>query len=300
MDNRQIQYFTEVVKQGGFSKAAERLFVSQPTISNVVKSLENELGAQLIIRTTRKFELTETGELLYQYGEKISLLYKQFYKELEDVNEGNKGKIRMGIYSSVGTEILTEIMAGFSKEYPDIHIRFVEDGEENLKNALENDDLDLVVLGLPLDREYDHIPFLNGDLRLLVHHDHPLSQQKKVSWRDLKNEKFIIFQEGFAVRRYIMEQCNRAGFLPDISGETSQWKVIFEMVSCNMGISILPQSDFGEIKVAHKGMKVLPLIDETVEWETGIAWKKNSYTSQATRNWISFLDEKMKDIYISG
>ncbi len=75
---------------------------------------------------------------------------------------------------------------------------------------------------------------------------------------ELKDEKFIIFHEGFAVRRFIMKECERIGFEPNIICETSQWKFILEMVSCNMGISILPQSDLTVLNVAHKGIKVLP------------------------------------------
>ncbi|MCG7343954.1 LysR family transcriptional regulator [Sporosarcina sp. ACRSL] len=293
MDSRQIHYFTEVVKQGGFSKAADHLFVSQPTISNVVKDLEKELDTQLLIRTTRKLELTDTGKLLYQYGEKISQLLRQLDQELEDVKEGTRGTIKMGIFSSVGTEILTDIMSDFYKQYPNILIRFVEDGETNLKNALDNGELDLIVLEESKNKQLNYIPFLKGDLRLLVHETHPFADREAVSWKELMDEKFIIFHEGFAVRRFIMKECERSGFQPNIICETSQWKFIFEMVSSNMGISILPQSDVTELKVSHLGIKVLPLIDQEVHWQIGIVWQKNGYISYATRAWIQFLQERL-------
>lgn len=294
MDTRQIHYFTEVVKQGGFSKAAEHLFVSQPTISNVVKDLEKELDVQLLIRTTRKLELTDTGKLLFHYGEQISQLYQQFYQELDDIKNVNRGSIKMGIFSSVGTEVLTDIMSAFSKQYPNITIRFVEDGEANLRTALYNGELDLVVLEVPPENEpVNYIPFLKGDLRLLVHHTHSLANKETVAWEELKDEKFIIFREGFAVRRFIMEECERIGFTPNIICETSQWKFIFEMVSCDMGISILPQSHLTELNVAHKGIKVLPIIDQEVHWQIGIVWRKDGYISYATRLWIQFLKERL-------
>jgi DNA-binding transcriptional LysR family regulator len=296
MDNRQILYFTEVVKQGGFSKAAEHLYVSQPTISNVVKDLEKELDVQLLIRTTRKLELTDTGKLLFHYGEQISQLYRHFYQELDDIKNVNKGSIKMGIFSSVGTEILTNIMSAFCEKFPNITIRFVEDGEANLKNALNNGELDLVVLEVPVNEPINYIPFLKGDLRLLVHDTHPLANKDMVTWEELKNEKFIIFHEGFAVRRFIMKECERIGFEPNIVCETSQWKFILEMVSCNMGISILPQSNLTELNVAHKGIKVLPFKDQQVHWQIGIVWKKEGYMSNATRVWIQFLKERLIDI----
>ncbi|MDW0116345.1 LysR family transcriptional regulator [Sporosarcina thermotolerans] len=294
MDSRQIHYFTEVVKQGSFSKAADHLFVSQPTISNVVKDLEKELDTQLLIRTTRKLELTDTGKLLYQYGEQFSQLFRQLNQELNDVKDAAKGTIKMGIFSSVGTEILTDIMSDFYKRYPNILIRFVEDGESNLKNALDNGELDLIVLEESKNKNLNYIPFLKGDLRLLVHETHPFADKESVSWKELMDEKFIIFHEGFAVRRFIMKECERMGFQPNIICETSQWKFIFEMVSSNMGISILPQSDVTELKVSHLGIKVLPLIDQEVHWQIGIVWQKDGYTSYATRAWIQFLKQRLE------
>ena len=76
---KHLQYFTEVVKQGSFSKAAEYLYISQPNISNVIKNLEEELDVKLLIRTTRKLELTDTGKLLFQYGQQVSQTLQQFY-----------------------------------------------------------------------------------------------------------------------------------------------------------------------------------------------------------------------------
>ena len=84
----------------------------------------------------------------------------------------------MGIFSSVGTEILTDIMSDFYKQYPNILIRFVEDGETNLKNALDNGELDLIVLEESKNKQLNYIPFLKGDLRLLVHETHPFADKE--------------------------------------------------------------------------------------------------------------------------
>jgi DNA-binding transcriptional LysR family regulator len=294
MENRQIHYFIEVVKQGSFSKAAKHLYLSQPTISNVVKDLEDELDVKLLIRNTRKLELTDTGRLLFQYGQQASQLLQHFYQELDDIKNVHKGSIKMGIFSFIGTEILTDLMSEFYKQYPEIIIRFVEDGENNLKNSLIQGDFDLVVMEISPDETFNYLPFLKGDLRLLVHQSHPLANSETVTWAELKNEKFIIFREGFAVHNFIMKECERIGFEPNIICETSQWKLILEMVSYNMGITILPQSSVNEINVSHKGINVLPLIDQQIHWQVGIAWRKEGYISHAARTWIQFLKDQLK------
>ncbi|MBK5461978.1 LysR family transcriptional regulator [Peribacillus sp. TH27] len=293
MDFKQIQYFTEVVNQGSFSKAAEHLFLSQPNISKSIKDLEKELDAKLLTRTTRKIELTDTGKLLYHYGQRISQSIEHFYDELDDIKNSKKGNIKMGIFSTLGTDIFSELMALFHIEYPLITVRFVEDGALHLKNTLLNGELDLVVMPLPIDDEFDSIPFMKGDLRLVVHQNHRFANQETVSLEDLREESFIIFREGYQVHELIMQACKLNGFEPNVICETSQWKFIMEMVSFNQGITILPQSDLKEIDVSEGKIKVIPLIPH-INWQIGIAWKKDSYISYATRTWIDFIKTKLE------
>ncbi|WP_285767277.1 LysR family transcriptional regulator [Peribacillus sp. SI8-4] len=294
MDFKQIQYFTEVVKQGSFSKAAEHLFLSQPNISKSIKDLEKELDAKLLTRTTRKIELTDTGKLLYQYGQRISQSIEHFYDELDDMKNSKKGNIKMGIFSTLGTDIFSELMAQFHKEYPFITVRFVEDGALHLKNTLLQGDLDLVVMPLPIDDTFESIPFMKGDLRLVVHHHHQLANQEHVSWDRLKDESFIIFREGYQVHELIMQACKLNGFEPNIICETSQWKFIMEMVSFNQGITVLPKSDLEEMDISNEEIVTLPLIPH-IKWQVGIAWKKDSYISYATRTWIEFIKAKLEE-----
>ncbi|WP_084544103.1 LysR family transcriptional regulator [Paenisporosarcina indica] len=298
LDFRQIHYFSEIVKHGSFSKAAEHLFVSQPTISNVVKDLENELDSKLIIRTTRKFELTDAGRLLYQYSQSLTNSLLHFHDEMNDIKRGMKGTIKMGVFTSVGTEILTKIMADFYVIYPDINITFVEDSADHLKKALIQGELDLVVVNLPTNEEFESFPFLKGDLQLLVHEGHTLANRKTVEWVELKDEKFIMLREGFTVYDMIMWETKQLGFEPQIICETSQWKFILELVSFNLGIAVLPQSTLTKIIVKHKGIEVVPLEAPEVFWEIGIGWQKNGYVSLATRKWIDFLQEKLLDSHV--
>lgn len=294
MDFKQIQYFTEVVNRGSFSKAAEHLFLSQPNISKSIKDLEKELDAKLLTRTTRKIELTDTGKLLYQYGQRISQSIEHFYDELDDIKNSKKGNIKMGIFSTLGTEIFSELMAQFHKEYPFITVRFVEDGALYLKDTLLQGELDLVVMPLPIEDDFESIAFMKGDLRLVVHQSHRLAKEETVSWENLKDESFIIFREGYEVHELIMQACSLNGFEPNIICETSQWKFIMEMVSFNQGITVLPKGDLEEMDISNKEMITIPLTP-AINWQVGIAWKKGNYISFATRTWIEFIKTKLAD-----
>ena len=106
-------------------------------------------------------------------------------------------------------------------------------------------------------------------------------------------KNLLSFMKGLLFVGLLLQECERVGFNPNIICETSQWKFILEMVSCNMGISILPQSNKTELNVAHKGIKVLPIINQEVHWQIGIVWRKDGYLSYATKEWIEFLKERL-------
>ncbi|MBT2658362.1 LysR family transcriptional regulator [Bacillus sp. ISL-18] len=294
MELKQLHYFSEVVQRGSFSKAAESLYISQPNISNVIKDLEEELDVKLLIRTTRKLELTDAGKLLFQYGQQIHQTLKQFHQELDDTKNSKKGYVKMGIFPMLGTKLLSKMIAEFHKLYPEIHVRFMEDGAANLQKALMQGDLDLVVMPYPIDKDvFEFFPFLKGDLRILIHQRHPLAKKESVKWEELFKENFIIFREGFTIHDTIMEECRRLSFEPNIICETSQWNFMMEMVSINQGITILPESHFNEIDHQRLKLKILPLVEPQINWHLGIAWRKDSYLSYATRTWTQFLKEAL-------
>ncbi|MFS0824664.1 LysR family transcriptional regulator [Bacillus sp. 1P02SD] len=296
MELKQLHYFSEVVNQGSFSKAAEVLYTSQPTISNVIRDLEEELDVKLLIRTTRKLELTDAGKLLYQYGQRMHQIVKQFYQELDDTKNSQKGYVKIGIFPMLGTKLLSKMIAKFHKLYPGIRVRFEENSAANLQKALMKGDLDLVVMPYPIDQDvFEFFPFLKGDLRILVHQSHPLAKKESVKWGELINENFIIFREGFAIHDTILKECRRLGFEPDIICETSQWNFMIELVSMNQGITILPESNFNEINHQHLQVSISPLTEPQVTWQLGIAWKKDRYLSYATKTWIEFLKKTQEE-----
>jgi DNA-binding transcriptional LysR family regulator len=294
MELKHLHYFTEVVKQGSFSKAAEKLFISQPNISNIIKDLEEELDVKLLIRTTRKLEVTDMGQLLFQYGMQISQTLQHLYQEIDDRKNSKKGIIKIGIFPMLGQSFFTKITSEFHQHYPEISVRFVEDGAEKLKHSLLEGEVDLAVMEMPADHTvFEGFPFLKADLHLLVHHQHPLANKKTVTWSQLVNEPFIILREGFHIHDLILNECQRHGFDPEIICETSQWNFMIEMVRINKGITILPLSNTHEILQNYQELTLLNLNDPKIDFQLGIAWKKDSYQSFATRTWIQFVKERL-------
>lgn len=293
MELKQLQYFSEVVKKGSFTKASVALYTSQPSISNAVKDLEKELDAELLIRNMRKLELTDTGRLLFTYCQQIEHTLENFQQDLDALKSNKTGVVKMGSTPTISAQFFADVIADFRKTFPDITLKFTENGASPNERALLDGELDVIVIQTPFEEEqFHHFFFLKGDLRLLVPTSHPLAASEKVTWQDLKKEDFILLQEGYKIRELILSQCHENDFSPKIICETSQWDFMMEMVNKELGITILPQSEQQQLDIGNRNICVIPF-ETPVPWEIGIGWRKKGYQSYATKTWIDFLKAKL-------
>ena len=127
MDVRALRYFTEVVRQQSFTRAAQKLFVTQPTISKMLRQLEEELGCTLILRDGRRLHLTDSGQAVYQRGLTILQEFHQLEAEIGDINQLKTGELRLGIPPMVGMQIAGSISA-FRRRYPGVQLKISEFG----------------------------------------------------------------------------------------------------------------------------------------------------------------------------
>ncbi|SFB02606.1 MULTISPECIES: LysR family transcriptional regulator [unclassified Bacillus (in: firmicutes)] len=293
MDLRQLTYFIEVAKYKSFTKASQTLHLSQPTISKMVKGLEDELGIELFDRSARQIELTDTGEIVYEKGKVILESLNKLSTDLYDLTNLNKGKIHIGIPPVIGFLFFPRIIKFFNDMYPNINIRMSEFGANRVEEEVKDGLLDLGVVVLPVDQEeFEIVPFVCEDMMLFVHSSHPFSEKKQVEMKDLKKESFILFREDFALHDRIIQECVMAGFQPNIAYESSQWDFISGMIAENLGVSIFPHSI--SKKIEHIGIKAIPIVNPSVPWRLGIILKKGRYVSHATREFIKNITQFQK------
>ncbi|MEH7120333.1 LysR family transcriptional regulator [Neobacillus vireti] len=293
MELKQLEYFSEVVKQGSFTKAAVALYTSQPSVSNAVKDLEKELGETLLIRRMRKIELTDAGRLLFSYCQQLAHTLEEFQLDLDALKTNKTGVVRMGSTSTIGGQFFAEVIAEFRKTYPDITIKFTENGATLLKKELLEGHLDVIIVHTPVDESlFNYFIFLKGELRLIVSKSHPLAGAEKVDWLSLQNENFILLPEGYKIRELILSECHHHGFSPKIICETSHWDFLIEMVSREQGITILPQNEQKPLEIGDHNICIIP-IEKRIFWELGIGWRKEGYRSYAAKSWIEFLQAKL-------
>ncbi|MDR0267088.1 cidABC operon transcriptional activator CidR [Paenibacillus sp.] len=287
MDIRHLQYFMEVARLQSFTKAAESLYITQPTISKTIRNIEDELGVTLFDRSNKKIELTDAGQIIYEQAQPIVKSFHSLSAELGDLKNLQKGHIRLGLPPMVGASFFPQVIGQFHKKYPQVTMQVFEDGAKKVEKDVESGLLDIGVAVLPTEEDLFHyFSFVREKLMLLVHPSHHLSGHDAVPLAELADESFVLFREDFALHDRIITECVRVGFQPRIVYESSQWDLISGMVAAGLGIALLPETICRELD--QERIRILPLINPSIPWQLGMIWRKDRYLSFAAREWISF------------
>lgn len=284
MDIRTLRYFVEVVRQQSFTRAAEKMFVTQPTISKMLKNLEDELNCTLLIRDGRKLLMTDTGQVVFERGLAILDEFRQLEAELSDINHLNKGVLRLGIPPMVGM-----LMAGpiglFRQRYPGVELKISEFGGLTVQQAVMNGELDLAMTALPVDEESEltTLPLFSHPLCVLVPRSGEWLEKTSVSPQQLAAHPLLIYNEDFALSRQLMQLFNRHNVKPRIAVRSGQWDFLAAMVQAGVGVAILPEPICRRLD--EKTLRWLPLESE-LRWQLGMIWREGVYLSHSAQAWL--------------
>jgi DNA-binding transcriptional LysR family regulator len=234
MNLRTLRAFVEVVRQGGFSQAAEVVSLTQSSVSKAIKTLEDELGMPLLNRLGHRNELTAAGEIAYSRALVLLAEHNDLVAEINDLRGLKRGVLRIGL-PPVGCGVLFATMfATYRTRYPDIDIELTEYGSKRLRECLEAGEVDLAALLLPIDEGFDYQPVRNEPLMAVLPISHPLAQRKRIDFTDLADSPFILFEAGFALNAKILAACERKGVQPRVAARSAQIDFIVDLVSAGL------------------------------------------------------------------
>ncbi|MGD7044504.1 LysR substrate-binding domain-containing protein [Jeotgalibacillus proteolyticus] len=287
MDIRQLMYFIEVAKHKSFTKASRSLHVTQPTLSKMVKGLELELEVTLIDRSAKQIHLTDAGEIVFIQAQKVVNGLDDLSASLYDVMNLKKGKIKIGLPPVISTLFFPTIIAEFQKEYPDVAVMLAEDGAKKVEQKVLDGEVDLGFVLLPVNEEqFDVVPFVQQEIKLLVHESHPLANRKVVDPIELKEDKFLLLSKEFTLNSRTIEVCISQGFTPQIAYESSQWDFIVGMVEKNLGVTLMPKLICDRVK---DGPFKMISLTKPFPWHLGMILAKNRYVPYTSREFISLV-----------
>lgn len=259
--------------------------MTQPTISKMVRDIEDELGTPLFDRSGREVALTDAGKIVFEQSKMIVRSFDHLSDELADLMNLKKGKVTIGLPPMIGAHFFPDILRTFLRKYPGVDVRVVEFGAKKVADAVADGSLDVGVTVGPFNQGVlDSFFFYDDPLRVVVNLHNPLASRHAVRLRELNGEPFILFPEEFSLHGMILNACESAGFHAHVVFESSQRDFMIELVAERLGVAFLPESVAREIK--NESVVTLPLTERDLTWHLSMIWKKNHYLSFAARTWI--------------
>ena len=256
MDMRQLSYFVAIVEEGTFSAAARRLHVSQPPLSQQIKLLEQELGVSLMERGARKITLTDAGRLLYQRAQHILELTQTTVRELEDLERGLAGTLRLGTVSTSGCALLSSRMLRYHLQYPKVRFEIHEKNTYELIELLKIGVIDAAIVRTPFNAEpFDCVYLDEEPMCAAMCPQHNWTAEQSISLSELAGRPLTIYRR---FENLLCAQCNDAGFEPDILCKSDDARTAIMWADAGLGVAIVPQSALSILPGKH-------LVHKTIE-----------------------------------
>jgi DNA-binding transcriptional LysR family regulator len=247
MELRHLKYFVTVAEERHFTRAAERLGMAQPPISQQIHKLEREIGAQLFRRLTRGVELTDAGRVLYEDAVQILRLVEQAQSRAQSAARGQTGHIRVGLASSVVFHpVISELMVAYRASHPQVSISPSESNISALMEDLLEERIDVAIIrqtSLATDRiKLERV--LEEHMLVVLSSQHVLAEADSVRLDALAGERFIMFPRSIAPVLYddVISACKRCGFSPQLAQESTQVASAVSMVAAGFGVTVVPNS----------------------------------------------------------
>ncbi|GAA0446783.1 LysR substrate-binding domain-containing protein [Lentibacillus halophilus] len=285
MELRQLEYFMAVSNELHFSRAADKLNISQPTLSQQIKILEGEVGVPLFDRIGKKIALTEAGEILLHYGERVFYEIEQAQAALRDLNGLQTGKLAVGSLLTCVSYLLPSAIATFKQLYPNVELSVYGWKARDIKTGLFENHLDLGISFLPTDEDgLTSIPLYTEDLSLAVPVDHMLAANTEVDLETLNHYPIVLFPPDYYLRQLIDKYSSEIGMTLKPTLEVTTLDSLVQMVSEGIGATILPSSYLDQL--THARITNVRLVNPTVEQQIGFLYREDKFMCMTTRAFI--------------
>lgn len=286
MNLRQLYYFRAIAEMEHYTRAAEKLYVSQSNLSHAIQELESELNVKLFARKGRNVRLTKCGELFLPYVKKTIETLESGVATLKEYTDPDTGTVIMEGFPSLA-QFVPDIIVRYLSETNRVNVRFQfnQEGYRNLREHLINGEVDFSFATQIDDPRLGHTSIGVHELVLLVPEGHRLSHFEQVELRELDGENFIAFNKEGQLRPQLDQIFEAQGIQPNIVLETPQDMIIYGLVAANHGVSIVPMPLGG----APYNVRVIHIADDIPKRELYLIWNKDRYLSPAAEVFRDFI-----------
>lgn len=243
MQFQQLLYFVAVAETRHFTRAAERVHVAQPSLSQQIKALERELGAELFSRARGNIALTDAGEALLPLARRILADADTARQEVQELAQLRRGRVRLGATPSVCTGLLPDVLRAFHTAHPGIELLIEESGSLDLVRELARGALDLALIALPLPPSapaLTTVELLTEDLVVVSSSELPAPGGGELTISALRDEPMVMFRHGYDLREMTVTACRAEGFEPVFTVEGGEMDAVLGFVRAGLGVAVVP------------------------------------------------------------
>jgi len=290
--------FNEVAKHQSFTKAAERLFISQPAVTRHIRNLESKAGMGLILRGKGGFTLTEAGKVLFKYTQKISSYLMEIEDILGKLQKDQRGLLKIGTSESYSKCLMPRLLSGFQTAFPSIKIALDVGNSEEIEKSLSTYRNDLGVIGVTkVPSRFESIPFLKEELVLIVSPDHLLSERKSVSLKELEAYPLIIRAKGSTTRKILLQAFKALDIHPSLLIEAGSSEFIKQWVSEGKGVSVIVRRIVEEEE--KRGILKTVALSDKLYLEVAFLYLKKERANPAINTFIHYVGNKGRKAIMS-
>ncbi|CAI8885617.1 DNA-binding transcriptional dual regulator CynR [Pseudomonas sp. IT-P253] len=282
---RHLRYLLAVADHGGFTRAAEALHVSQPTLSQQIRQLEDTLGVNLFDRTSRTVKPTDAGEAYIECARRVLVELAAGKRALHDVKDLSRGSLRLAMTPTFMAYLVGPLVRDYVARFPNIHLQIFELSMDDIEARLANDSLDIAIAFSQVrSADIESIPAFTETLGVMVGRDHPLYESNSgLSAEDLAQLEFALLARDFVTRTRIDEYFAQAQITPKVVIEVNSVNTLLEIIRHTAIATILPEA----IATQDRALRKIPLLGEAPKRGAALLRRKNNYHSAAS---LAFMD----------
>lgn len=287
MNLKRLDYFCQLAQLKNFTRTAKQIGIAQPALSIAMQKLEQEVGLKLINRAEKNALLTADGKVFYQHALTLLEQSKQMSLALEELKEGMKGSISLGVSAMMGSYFFPSLLTAFKKDYPEIKIYLVDQGTAALETMLVNCELDLALVRC--DNENEQLRYtakMEEEVVAAMASHHPLAQRDHIDLKEFCQYPLVLFHEEYFLRESVSQYSKKHRIELDIRMETNLIELQKSLVQNDVGITTC----LARILVDEKLIQAVPF-QPKMSFDLGLAWKRSHYLSKASQIFIRFFEE---------
>jgi len=282
MELDQVAAFLDVARQQSFSRAAEKLYRTQKAISAQIRSLEEEFGQKLFDRLGRRIFLTPSGEVLFEYGEKLLALHRETVLRVREAHGAVAGKLIVGANEATCLYVLPQVFAEFMGKYPQVGISVYRSFSHKILQKMAESEVDVGIVTLPVSQSnLKVIPIYEDELHVVVPAGHPFSKRASVKVEDLAKEP-LIFPKGGHTRELLERIFRKYRNQLQISMELASVESIKKFVGAGLGVSLLSRG-YAEMECKSGILKLVPIQGMKLVRRLGLVYRTDRHLSRAAQ-----------------